>query len=148
MGSGKYDPTVHSKSKLGLGTMVPVAPMVPTAAQMNAIGMLHLRLMGESYITTTIRNCVPPARIKEVLKAVKAQPDEMSYSGSDSLYKALEVAAIEAEPNVIRLQAGAVLVCKIFIDPTMDLVSSDETAQSQIDDTDDPDPTDDPDEND
>lgn len=137
-----YDPKVHSKNKLGMGTMIPMAPMVPTAAQMNGIGVIHLRLMGESYLTTTIRNCVAPVRIKEVLSAVKSQPDEISYSGSDSLYKVLDIVPPVEGSNLVELRAGKVLVCKVLIDPAMDIVSSDESVAEQID----TDPTADPDE--
>lgn len=128
-----YDKSVHSKNKLGIVGHVPVSPFAAIAAQIKiSDGSLHLRVMGDSYITGHMRGAIPPSRIKATMLAIQACPQEPSYSGSDSQYHRLEVAG-DGATGVQTLMAGETEVCKVVIDPAWTIISSDEPLADQID---------------
>lgn len=147
MATSNYDPKLHSKNKMGLVGSVPVVPMVPIAAQVGPGGALHLKLLGDSYVTGYLRGAIPPARVMIVKAALESAVKEGSYSGSSTEYARLDV---EAAPGggAAWLKAGpeGVKVCGVLVDPDWEIVSSDEPIMDQVNhDTDEADLDDDPD---
>lgn len=128
-----WNPKEHSKSKLGLIGNVPVSPFAAVSAQLHpGNGNLHLRIMGDSYITGHLRGAIPPARLKATLAAISTCPEETSYSGSNSVYRKLEVVG-DGTSGLQTLKAGEVEVCKLVIDPAWTIISSDESIADQVD---------------
>jgi hypothetical protein len=126
-----HDPTIHSKDKLGAVGSVPLLPMMPTAAQVFSPVQVHYRLLGESYVVGILPS-VPPSKIKAVLAAVKAIPaTDPSYSGSGTLYRALVVVP-SADGRTFTVLAGETVIGIGLVDPTAEIVSTDESLESQL----------------
>jgi hypothetical protein len=125
-----YDPDAHSKARLGMAGMVPVVPVMPSAAQVSReTGMLHLRLLGDSYIRAGLPS-LAPASYKSIVDAIQAQPLEPSWSGTGSQYYVLEV---EPDPSGLRavLKAGPVVVGSVAVFNDADIVSADVALSEQ-----------------
>jgi len=121
-----------SENKLGVSYVMPVVAMMPEGAQIHPNqGGLHLRLMGASYIRVGLMGTVPPAKVKAIIGAIAGQPDEPSYSGSMNLWKRLDVVPA-SDGRTCDLMAGTVKVLSVYIDPTADIISTDESIQSQV----------------
>lgn len=120
-----------SKNKLGHIGAIPVVPMLPLAAQVNSWGNLHLRLMGDSYVTGSLRGAITPARFKVVKAAIDAQPKEPTYSGSGTKYHALTIVP-DPGGKTCDLMAGETKLCAIVIDPEFQIISTDESIADQI----------------
>src|SRR5258705_6932649 len=87
-----YNQTEHSKLRLGAVGHIPVVPMMPVAAQVSVMsGMLHLKFDGGVYVRTGLPSLTPNT-YATVVKAIKSQPTEQSYSLSPSQYYVLSVA--------------------------------------------------------
>lgn len=120
--------------KLGHVGTIPIVNMLPTGAQVNGWGYLHLQLMGGSYVSGSIRGAVPINKGTTVQLALKAAPKEPSYSGSGKDYVKLDVKPLTE--TTFSLMAGDVEVCKGMIDPDYQIASSDEHPDAQQDDPD------------
>lgn len=126
-----YDPAVHSKHKLGHIGTIPVTPTMPIAGQVGAGGALHLRLMGDSYVTGTLRGAIPINRAKAIGKAIAAGQREPSYSGSSSEYVRLETVPAE-DGRTCELRCGGVKVATVYVDPSHQIMSTDELLAEQL----------------
>ena len=136
----EYDPATHSKARLGMAGAVPVVPVMPTGAQVSAqTGMLHLRLLGESYVRAGLPS-VTPQSYKKVVKAIRACSTEPSYSGTGSEYFRLNVEPLHAPGSAgfmgARLWAGAigygVVVGFVAVWADAEIVSADQSLQEQL----------------
>jgi hypothetical protein len=137
MAKNEYDPTVHSKNKLGAVGGVPYLPMMPTGAQVLNPWQVHYKLMGDSYVKGQLPS-VPPASLKTVVAAIKALPnDDPSYSHSGTAYKRLSIEP-HADGRTFTLKAGETAIGIGLVDPNAPIVSTDEPMQDQIDGGDDP----------
>lgn len=116
-------------TKLGYIGTIPIVPMLPTGAQVSKFGYLHLQLMGGSYVSGSLAGAVPVDRAKIVQEALKGATQEPSYSGSNNLYRRLDVEAINE--TTFRLKIGDVEVCKGLIDPSYQIASGDEKIEHQ-----------------
>lgn len=129
--SGVWNPQLHSKKKLGHALTMPVVPTKPVRGQVNPRA-LHLALTEDGAYVTMSSDVVPPTRSKEVREALaklkETKQVETSYSGSDSAYYPLTVHDVEGRPDIVELQLGdtGVVFCRAVIDPTMELISTDE----------------------
>lgn len=135
MGYGKYDPEVHSKGRLGMIGSVPLAPMMPEAAQLEPrTGRIHLRFMEGVYVTAMCPS-VAPGKLKGVILAAKGAGTEPSYSGSGSPYVPLTVTP---DPDgrgatlTIGIGVGGVIVGRVIVDTAAEIVSLDEPIGEQI----------------
>ena len=126
-----YDAAKHSKARLGVAGNVPCVPVMPVAAQISAMtGMLHLKLMGDSYVRATMPSVTPGAYI-ETVQAIKALPLEPSYSGSPSQYYRLDVVP---DPNGFSavLKAGSVVIGRVAVFGDAEIVSADMPLMDQV----------------
>lgn len=121
----KYDPSIHSKNKLGAVLHALVVPMLPTGAQIQSQGVVHLKLLGDSYVNGTLIGCVSPTLGPGIIKAVKQQPTEPSYSQSGNPWFHLDVVPA-ADGKSATLMAGKVKVAVCYLAPDAEIVSTDE----------------------
>lgn len=125
-----YDPKTHSKARLGAIGAVPALPMMPIAAQVaKATGMVHYKLMGESYVRGGLPS-MHPASYQTIVQAIQAQPLEASWSGSPSPYYHLDV---EPSPDGYSclLKAGGVTVGRVAVFADAEIVSVDQPLDDQ-----------------
>lgn len=123
-----------SVNKLGIFGKVLAVPMAPEAAQMRQ-GYLHVRLVGGAYLSGGAP--IAPSRLKEVATAYKAAAAagtvEPTYSGSGSKYVPLSVAPVEGLTGVYALLLPeGIEVCRVLVDPSVAITSSDESLKSQV----------------
>jgi hypothetical protein len=138
---GTYDAKQHSKDRLGAAGIIPAVPMMPTEAQISCqTGMMHLRLMGTAYVRVGLPS-IHPAQYQGVVKAIKAQPQEPSWSGSPSPYYHLDVEP--AGEAFCILKAGGVTIGRVAVFDGADIVSPDQIHEA-MDQTEDPIPLDSP----
>lgn len=121
----------YSQNKLGIVGTLPITPMLPIAAQVKlSMGLpLHLRLMGDGYVTGTLMTSLPIGKAKQIKAALEAAPVEQSYSGSPTQYRQLTVKQLS--DTSFALYAGDVELCKGVIDPAYQIMSSDEPPDMQ-----------------
>jgi hypothetical protein len=123
-----------SRERLGMVGMVPVVPVMPTGAQVSAqTGMMHVKLIGESYVRASLPT-IAPGVFKTVVEAIKACPQVPSLSGSGSLYFKLDVEP-QADGASAILRAQGVVVGRIAVFPEVDIVSVDEPLDVQVEKT-------------
>lgn len=120
----------HSKAKIGIALKRIVVSIMPSAAQANKFGMLHLRLIGDSYITVHLRETFDPALGKAIYEALMACPDEPSYSQSGNHWKQLVVEPSESG-QLARILAGQQVITVCQIDSNSPLISSDEPIEQE-----------------
>lgn len=120
-----YDAQKHSKARLGAVGLVPALPMMPIAAQVSqATGMVHLRLMGDSYVRCSLPS-IHPASYPAIVTAIRGCPTEPSYSGSPSVYYVIGVEPTAGGHYAI-LKAGAVTIGRVAVFPEADIVGQDD----------------------
>lgn len=120
-----YDAKQHSKDRLGSAGMIPALPMMPIAAQVScATGMVHYRLMGDSYVRGGLPS-VHPASYQAVIAAIKGCPVEPSYSGSPSPYYKIEVDEGDNGQYAI-LKAQGVVIGRVAVFASADIVSAED----------------------
>jgi hypothetical protein len=120
-----------SRERLGMVGMVPVVPVMPTGAQVSAqTGMLHLKLIGESYVRASLPT-IAPGVYKTVVDAIRACPQVPSLSRSGSLYFKLEVEP-QADGQSAILKAQGVVIGRVAVYPEADIISVDEPLESQV----------------
>jgi len=111
--------------------MVPAVPVMPTEARVNAYtGMLHLKLLGDSYVRASLPT-IPPADYVATVAAIKACPQVPSLSGSGNPYFLL---TIEPQPDrqSCILKAGEVVVGRVAVYPEVPIISVDVPLDEQI----------------
>jgi hypothetical protein len=96
---------------------------MPIAAQVD-IPALHLAFDGGAYVTTLIPMVDTRAQVAICLEALAAQPQEPSYSGSGRLWARVTVVP-EADGHSALLTAGEVVLGRILVDPTVEILSGD-----------------------
>ena len=124
-----------SSPKLGIVGHGPVVPLMPRHAQLALAyhGTLHVKFDdSDAYVSTTLPS-IPPARLKDVVTAIKACSTELTWSGSGSSYYHLTVVPDEAMGRA-RLLAGTTLIGYVFVVAGTDIVSGDEPVGQQIED--------------
>lgn len=123
-----YDAKQHSKDRLGAAGIVPAVPMMPTEAQISCqTGMLHLRLMGTAYVRVGLPS-IHPAQYQSVVKAIKMQPQEPSWSGSPSPYFHIDVEP--AGDSFAILKAGTMTIGRVAVFDGADIVSPDQVHEA------------------
>lgn len=120
-----------SKERLGGVGMIPIVPMMPVAAQVSAqTGMLHIKLLGDSYVRAGLPTFHPGA-YKATVEAIKACPTAPSWSGSGTPYYVLTVEPQPDGQSAI-LKAGAVVIGRIAVYPEAEIISVDVPIDQQI----------------
>lgn len=124
-----YFPTKREPGKV-------VVPLMPEQAQMRG-GYLHLMAMGQ-YFSGSAHGCMvveTPEQVAALKAALKAAPQEPTYSGSGSLYTQLSVVP-DADGKGFSLMAGDVQVLRGIVDPTVKILSGDEDPKAQMEESD------------
>jgi len=120
-----------SKERIGGVGMVPVVPVMPTAAQVSAqTGMMHLRLMGDSYVRASLPS-FHPASYHAIVTAIRGCPVEPSWSGSGAPYFQVTLEP-QADGQSAVIKAQGVTVGRIAVYPEADIVSVDTPLKTQV----------------
>jgi hypothetical protein len=117
------DTKQFSQARLGIAGMVPVVPIMPTAAQVSVgTGMMHI-MMGGGYVRASLP-AIPPASYKATVAAIRSQPTGPSFSGTGNPYYILEVIPDPTGTSCV-LKAGEVVVGRIAVFADSEIVSVD-----------------------
>lgn len=133
-----YDPTKHSKNKLGMAVHAIILPALPIAAQVSLeSGIFHVMMEGGVYVGVYKPiACLLPEDFKGAQDVIPTLPDEPTYSGSGSQYKRLSIELglgvseghyTGAGPAAyIRGGEGGPVMARVYVDPTCPVASTDE----------------------
>lgn len=130
-----YDPKTMSLKKLGAVGTVPAMPMFPIGAQMILTGLgikVHYKVDAEGHYLNGALPSFPPSRLMAVKAAVSACEDEASYSETGQTYKKLIIKPDPKHADRFLVKAGAVLIGFGVVDPSLDVVSTDEPLDEQV----------------
>lgn len=120
-------------TKLGAFGVMVVVPTVPVGAQMRQ-GYLHVLLEGGAYLSGAA--CTAPANLKPIIAAhnakQKAGETEPTYSGSGNPYVKLDVVKVDGKQDVYALLLGSLEVCRVMVDPSVTITSTDESLKAQV----------------
>lgn len=127
---GSYNPQVHGKQRLGYCPVIPVVPDVPTGAQLAVNRpVMHLKMPGGGYVVTPGIGVLPPPVVKTLSQLLQTghAPLENSYSGSSARYLRLDVTDQDGD---VTLSVAGIVVCKVRVDATVQIISADEPSDS------------------
>lgn len=123
----------YSTKKLGATGTIPVLPMLPVGAQISAWGgKVHYQMDASGHYLNGRLPMFSLSKAKAVTAAIKAQPKEPSYSETGSHYYRLDVCADPDHADRFLVKAGELSIGYGIIDPSVEIVSTDESLDSQI----------------